>query len=521
PQPTKLGASQKAPPQVQTQLIPIQGEIGRSARFVCGFSGDEPIIVKWFHNGREIKSAFDTLIRTSGNESTLDLTKLKKSHEGDYTCRLENVAGQVESSANLVVSPPTIRGTAPDFRAKLTDQRVQQNQTAKFSCGLVGEPRPTVTWFKDGKQLPNVERYQMTDTDTDSVLEIIDVSPPDAGVYECVAKNSAGEARCKAKLNIILAKTGKGAEAGPKLEAPHFLTQIEPIVVTEGQNAEFRAKYNGAPEPTIRWYRNNEPIKPGRNYETGHGNGEAWLKITSCSQDDVAEYKVDASNPAGKAATVANLVLKRAEAGPKLEAPHFLTQIEPIVVTEGQNAEFRAKYNGAPEPTIRWYRNNEPIKPGRNYETGHGNGEAWLKITSCSQDDVAEYKVDASNPAGKAATVANLVLKPPTGKLAGSVKPGLKGAAATTASKPASKAPQFLQKLNAINAKQGENVKFVAEIDGDPQPTVSWSFNGRQLFGGRDHKISLTGNKAILEIVRVSTANAGTYQISLKNPSGT
>uniref|UniRef100_A0AC34RNM7 Ig-like domain-containing protein n=1 Tax=Panagrolaimus sp. JU765 TaxID=591449 RepID=A0AC34RNM7_9BILA len=420
PQPTKLGASQKAPPQVQTQLIPIQGEIGRSARFVCGFSGDEPIIVKWFHNGREIKSAFDTLIRTSGNESTLDLTKLKKSHEGDYTCRLENVAGQVESSANLVVSPPTIRGTAPDFRAKLTDQRVQQNQTAKFSCGLVGEPRPTVTWFKDGKQLPNVERYQMTDTDTDSVLEIIDVSPPDAGVYECVAKNSAGEARCKAKLNIILAKTGKGAEAGPKLEAPHFLTQIEPIVVTEGQNAEFRAKYNGAPEPTIRWYRNNEPIKPGRNYETGHGNGEAWLKITSCSQDDVAEYKVD-----------------------------------------------------------------------------------------------------ASNPAGKAATVANLVLKPPTGKLAGSVKPGLKGAAATTASKPASKAPQFLQKLNAINAKQGENVKFVAEIDGDPQPTVSWSFNGRQLFGGRDHKISLTGNKAILEIVRVSTANAGTYQISLKNPSGT
>ena len=241
----------------------------------------------------------------------MDLTKLKKAHEGDYTCRLENVAGQVESSANLVVNQPTLRGVAPDFRTKLTDQRVQQNQTAKFTCAAVGTPKPIISWFKDGKQLPNDDRYKMDDNDAESTLEISNITPPDAGVYECVAKNSAGEARCKAKLNIILAKTGKGAEAGPKLEAPRFLTQIQPIVVTEGQSAEFRAKFSGNPEPTIRWYRNNEPIKLGRNYETGHSNGEAWLKIASCNQDDVAEYKIDASNPAGKAASVANLVLKR------------------------------------------------------------------------------------------------------------------------------------------------------------------------------------------------------------------
>ena len=47
---------------MQTQLKPLQGEIGRAAKFVCGFSGDQPITVKWFHNGKEIKSAFDTLV---------------------------------------------------------------------------------------------------------------------------------------------------------------------------------------------------------------------------------------------------------------------------------------------------------------------------------------------------------------------------------------------------------------------------------------------------------------------------
>lgn len=52
------------------------------------------------------------------------------------------------------------------------------------------------------------------------------------------------------------------------------------------------------------------------------------------------------------------------------------------------------------------------------------------------------------------------------------------------------RAPQFLQKLISINAKAGENVKFTAEFDSQPDPTITWSFNGRQLSGGRDHKVS-------------------------------
>lgn len=46
---------------------------------------------------------------------------------------------------------------------------------------------------------------------------------------------------------MILAKTGTGTEAGPKLIAPRFTDQIKPILGTEGGNAEFRAKYSGDP----------------------------------------------------------------------------------------------------------------------------------------------------------------------------------------------------------------------------------------------------------------------------------
>lgn len=41
------------------------------------------------------------------------------------------------------------------------------------------------------------------------------------------------------------------------------------------------------------------------------GKGEAKLRITMCYPDDVAEYKCEATNPAGKATSVANLLLQR------------------------------------------------------------------------------------------------------------------------------------------------------------------------------------------------------------------
>jgi hypothetical protein len=170
--------------------------------------------------------------------------------------------------AALTVSTPAPKGVTPAFKQRVADQRAKQGAPIKLSCSISGDPRPTITWFKDGQQLPNDGRFQMADSEAETSLTITDVVPPDAGIYECVAKNVAGEVRCKARLNVILAKTGKEAEAGPKLEAPRFTGQIQPVVGQEGGNAEFRAKYIGFPEPTIRWSRNNEPVKEGRNAES-------------------------------------------------------------------------------------------------------------------------------------------------------------------------------------------------------------------------------------------------------------
>lgn len=69
-------------------------------------------------------------------------------HNGQYMCRITNVAGAQESMANLVVVPPAGHGISPDFTQRMTDIRVQQNTSSQFKCTVSGSPEPIVTWFK-------------------------------------------------------------------------------------------------------------------------------------------------------------------------------------------------------------------------------------------------------------------------------------------------------------------------------------------------------------------------------------
>lgn len=69
-------------------------------------------------------------------------------HNGQYMCRVTNVAGTQESMANLVVVPSTGHGVVPDFTQRMTDLRIQQNASSQFKCIVTGSPEPIASWFK-------------------------------------------------------------------------------------------------------------------------------------------------------------------------------------------------------------------------------------------------------------------------------------------------------------------------------------------------------------------------------------
>lgn len=115
---------------------------------VCYLNFAIKYTISRFFNGRELRSAFDTQIKTTENETRLELSKIKENHAGEYTVRLSNAGGQAESSATLTVVQPVSKGSPPEFKQRISDQRAQQNGSIKFVCVVVSDPRPTVTWFK-------------------------------------------------------------------------------------------------------------------------------------------------------------------------------------------------------------------------------------------------------------------------------------------------------------------------------------------------------------------------------------
>jgi hypothetical protein len=99
----------------------------------------------------------------------------------------------------LIISsvPPSIEDSANEVAAT-------SGSRALLECDAMGMPTPTVTWKKDGNDIPSSgSRYAMQRTGS---LQFSRVLIEDSGVYECIAENEAGVARKEITL-VVQGKT--------------------------------------------------------------------------------------------------------------------------------------------------------------------------------------------------------------------------------------------------------------------------------------------------------------------------
>ena len=78
----------------------------------------------------------------------------------------------------------------------------------------------------------------------------------DTGKYECVAINSAGEARCEAECTVQQPQspTKVAKPSATDLEkAPTVLQPLKDQTIKEGTSVAFSCRITGKPIPTIQW----------------------------------------------------------------------------------------------------------------------------------------------------------------------------------------------------------------------------------------------------------------------------
>lgn len=167
----------------------------------CTLVGVPKPEIKWYRNGKRISPKGNiTIESTSENYTykiTLKIKKVEKKQEGRFKVVAKNREG--EASVEFTLKVLTKDKEAPEVLEPLESLTVRKGEKITLSTTIVGNPEPTIEWFKDGKPLTKPKfkkegnRYTLT-------IEKTTIS--DTAKYTVRATNSQGTIETSAHLTV-------------------------------------------------------------------------------------------------------------------------------------------------------------------------------------------------------------------------------------------------------------------------------------------------------------------------------
>ena len=97
---------------------------------------------------------------------------------------------------------PEETGVLPEFTVCVQNCSVKEGKVASFSCRVIGEPTPELTWQLNGEPLTIEGRYTVVERDGLQLLQVHNVVTSDTGKYMAIATNILGEDTCCANMTV-------------------------------------------------------------------------------------------------------------------------------------------------------------------------------------------------------------------------------------------------------------------------------------------------------------------------------
>lgn len=236
-------------------------QVGEDVKLSCPIDGTPLPIYEWMKGEEVIPEEGWDRMKLQGK--TLKIREVTTGDQGVYVCSAVNGFGKEIFTITLTVTDPLSGsssaagplpgGLPPEFTQLLPpvrgniDKPVGHN--VKLKCQVSGVPEPTITWFKDEKELREGS-FGGESRLTRHYLHLMDLKPQDAGTYTCAAANPLGAATANWTLRVI-------DQARPK--EPEFNPQ-EPAntTVPAGRSATLQCSGNSEVQPHIKWLRRLE-----------------------------------------------------------------------------------------------------------------------------------------------------------------------------------------------------------------------------------------------------------------------
>ncbi|XP_028975335.2 myotilin isoform X2 [Esox lucius] len=190
---------------------------------------------------------------------------------------------------------------APRFIQVPRDLTVEEGRFCRIDFKVVGLPTPDVAWYLDGKAIRPDDYHKMLVCEKDMhsfIIEIVTVHH--AGVYQCIARNRAGESRFSMKLEVI---------AQEVLRPPTFVQKMMNSRALEGDTVRLECKVAASPPPKLFWKKDKDMLRidPTRMSLYQDGTGSQCLLIEKLLKSDAGWYTLSAINEAGMSTCNARL----------------------------------------------------------------------------------------------------------------------------------------------------------------------------------------------------------------------
>uniref|UniRef100_A0A3B3TKS6 Ig-like domain-containing protein n=1 Tax=Poecilia latipinna TaxID=48699 RepID=A0A3B3TKS6_9TELE len=510
--------------------------VGSEISLKCMCSGALPMTFRWHKDGHELTEDEHVKMSSETNSAELNLKNAQLSHSGKYVCEAENKVGTQRCTAMVTVTdavtPPTfvkklsniqaVMGSVvtmecklsgslpfvvewhkgkqritksskyklvlryrchnnfsvwvlvpPRFLVDIKPQTVIPQSTVTFRGVFEGTPPFTVEWFKDGIKLVAGSSCTISLEKYSSSLELNSVEAMQSGVYSCQVSNEAGTVTNAAELLVK--------------EPPRFIVKLPPTTfVKQCEGLRLECKTNSARSLKMCWYKNDQKISDGGNYEAMFVDSTAYLQLHSARLEDNGVYTCEVHNDAGSASCSTTLTVQ--------ESPSFTKTPNPVEGIQGKDASLYCEMYGTPPFQVNWYKDKRPIKESWKHKIVSVGNSATLHVMKLEQNDVGLYECKVSNNVGSEFCHTTINLK---------------------------ERPAFVTKLIDQSVRIGQQLTLTATVKGSEPLTVSWIQDKDHVLRDSDNrKITFENNVATLVVPEADSATAGRYTCQLSNDSG-
>ncbi|XP_044055859.1 hemicentin-1 isoform X2 [Siniperca chuatsi] len=420
----------------------------------CTVSGVPEPTILWSKDGMKLpKEGQGYSIVPTG---PVEITSAELSHAGRYSCTAKNAAGSTHRHVQLTVQE------LPVIQSHPSTLDVILNNPVTLPCRATGSPRPTITWQKEGINIPTTGG-SFTVLPNGS-LQISKASVSDSGTYICVAQNPAGTALGKTKLRV----------------------QVPPVISSETQkylapvdsSVTLQCLAEGSPPPSVTWHKDGQPLSESvRQRVLSSGS----LQISFIQPSDTGRYTCTAANAAGTVSLEMSLTVQI--------PPSIHGGEQEVAVVENSQALLVCVAEGVPQPSLSWEKDGNPLIESTGEYTILPSGE--LVIDIAQPDDAGSYTCVATNAVGQDSRSTTLAVHTH---------------------------PVFTELLGDVALNKGERLLLACGVSGIPLPKITWAFNNNNIIPV--HYDHINGHSELV-IERVSKDNSGTYTCVAENNVGT